>query len=921
MTEEADQPVLAPARRRSLPALAVLLLALLCLGAVSQLLQQRYTQRLHDHFEADSARIAASIRWHMTAYTQILRGAAGLFAASQEVRRNEWQRYVEHLGLDEVYDGIQGVGFAQLIRPEQLDAHQQEIRSQGFPDYLVIPRGERPVYSSIVYLEPFSGRNLRAFGFDMFAEPVRRAAMERARDSGQVAISGKVRLMQESDTDVQAGVLAYYPVYANDALPRTPEQRSAALLGWVYSPYRMNDLVAGMIKEELRGLRLEIFDDGERLDSDALLYDSQAGSAAAGEAPEFASLERFEFGGRTWTLRFTSLPSFAARAAFAAPWAEFGAILLIGVLLSAIVWVLIGTQRRAERIATSMTASLRESREKFRTIFEQAAIGIAQFDPENRRFLRVNRRLCQLLGYSRSELERMNTFDISHPDDGRLAEEPLRELAERAVQQFSLEKRYLHKDGRTIWVNITASAVFDAQGRLDYYLGMFEDITPRKAYEAALQNSQRELREQRQRLANVIWGTDIGTWEWDVQSGETLFNERWAGMVGYTLAELEPLSIATWERLLNPEDAARCEEALQRCFRRETDLYECELRLRHKSGDWVWVLDRGRVVEWTADGKPLRMSGTHLDITARKHNEARLQLAASVFSHAREGIVITDARGCIIEVNAPFTRITGYSHDEAIGLSPEFFKSSRHAPEFYAAIGEALREQGYWSGEVWNRRKAGDLYLALLTISLVNDADGRVQNYVALFSDITLLKEQQQQLEHIAHHDALTHLPNRMLFADRLQQALAHCGRSGQPLAVIYLDLDGFKAVNDTYGHDVGDELLVIVSQRMKAALREIDTLARIGGDEFVAVLDGLEHADDCRIVLERLLKAAADPIVVGGAVLHVTASIGAALYPQDGDSAEQLVYRADQAMYQAKHSGKNRYCLFAGEVLAPAAG
>ena len=233
MTEEADQPVLAPARRRSLPALAVLLLALLCLGAVSQLLQQRYTQRLHDHFEADSARIAASIRWHMTAYTQILRGAAGLFAASQEVRRNEWQRYVEHLGLDEVYDGIQGVGFAQLIRPEQLDAHQQEIRSQGFPDYLVIPRGERPVYSSIVYLEPFSGRNLRAFGFDMFAEPVRRAAMERARDSGLVAISGKVRLVQESDTNVQAGVLAYYPVYANDALPRTPEQRSAALLGWV----------------------------------------------------------------------------------------------------------------------------------------------------------------------------------------------------------------------------------------------------------------------------------------------------------------------------------------------------------------------------------------------------------------------------------------------------------------------------------------------------------------------------------------------------------------------------------------------------------------------------------------------------------------------------------------------------------------
>lgn len=299
------------------------------------------------------------------------------------------------------------------------------------------------------------------------------------------------------------------------------------------------------------------------------------------------------------------------------------------------------------------------------------------------------------------------------------------------------------------------------------------------------------------------------------------------------------------------------------------------------------------------------------DITARKQAEVHLQLAASVFTHAREGIFIASPAGTIIEVNAAFTRITGYSREEVLGRDPRMLNSGRQGPEFYAAMSMALARDGQWSGEIWNRRKSGEEYVESATISAVRGLDGQTQNYVALFTDVTTMKEHERQLERIAHYDALTHLPNRVLLADRLQQAMIQCQRRDRSLAVAYLDLDGFKAVNDRHGHNIGDELLITLAQRMKAALREGDTLARIGGDEFVAVLVDLEQLQDCTPVLVRLLQATAAPATVGDAVLHVSASIGVTLYPQDAADADHLLRHADQAMYQAKQAGRNCYRLF----------
>ena len=324
-----------------------------------------------------------------------------------------------------------------------------------------------------------------------------------------------------------------------------------------------------------------------------------------------------------------------------------------------------------------------------------------------------------------------------------------------------------------------------------------------------------------------------------------------------------------------------------------------------------------RVVAWNNtilrddEGKPVGTLSSGEDITERQHAEARLKLAASVFTHAREGITITDARGGIIEVNDTFSRVTGYSRDEALGQNPRLLQSGRHGPDFYALMWTELGSKGYWSGEVWNRRKNGEVYAELLTISAVRDASGKTQNYVALFTDITPMKDHQRQLESIAHFDALTGLPNRVLLADRLSQGLLQSQRRQKALAVAFLDLDGFKSVNDNHGHEVGDHLLIALAQRMKAALREGDTLARIGGDEFVAVLVDLEGAAACEPVLLRLLQAAADPVTVDDVILQVSASIGVTHYPQDGSEADLLMRHADQAMYQAKQAGKNRYHLF----------
>uniref|UniRef100_UPI0035ADA16D CHASE domain-containing protein n=1 Tax=Hylemonella sp. TaxID=2066020 RepID=UPI0035ADA16D len=645
-----------------LPHVVVLLglgLSLLVYFGTLRSLEQK--QRAYFEFRAREA--AALIENRMRAYQQVLRSVSGLFETQRTVSRAEFRTFVEHQSLAEHFPGIQGVGYARVVPPERLAEHTAELRREGFPLYELKPAGPRPLYTSIVYIEPFYGRNLRAFGYDMYSEPVRRLAMDRAVATENMALSGKVRLLQENGADEQAGFLIYKALFRQDHALDTPAQRREQLLGWVYAPFRMSDFMRGLLGEQAQDLQIDIYD-GAATSPQALMYgeDLEAGQ----EVPAtYESVQRLSLMGHGWTLRIRANPSLLHRIESRLPATLGLGLATLSLILGALVWALVTGRERALRTASAMNTEL---------------------------------------------------------------------LLERT------------------------------------------------------------------RLSAILDGTQVGTWEWNVQTGATTFNEEWARIVGYTLQELAPINIDTWMKLAHPDDLQRSAQALQAHFDGSASRYEVEARMRHKLGHWVWVLDRGKVTSWTADGKPLMMYGTHQDITERK--------------------------------------------------------------------------------------------------------------------------QQEEMFRHGAQHDALTGLPNRVLLADRLERALLTARRGNHSLAVLYLDLDGFKEVNDARGHEAGDVVLRTVARRIQACVRSSDTVARLGGDEFVVLLPDMNDRRHAQVMADKIIAEVNRPVKLGNNLsVQLTASIGIAFYPDHGSNAQTLMAHADDAMYAAKKSGKNAARIYdAGQAPAPAA-
>ena len=413
----------------------------------------------------------------------------------------------------------------------------------------------------------------------------------------------------------------------------------------------------------------------------------------------------------------------------------------------------------------------------------------------------------------------------------------------------------------------------------------------------------KELAREREHFAALLQTAGDGVHVFDSDGNVLEVNEKFCSMLGYARTEMLGMNVAQWDARFSPEEIRA---KILDLLRHDTVF---ETRHRRKDGSIFDVEISARAIDF--DGRTVIWNASR-DVTERKRTERRLQLGANVFTHAREGIMITDAAANIIAVNRAFSTITGYAAEEVIGRNPRMLQSGRQGPDFYRAMWQGVLEHKHWSGEVWNRRKGGEVYAEALTISAVLDESGHVQHYVGMMIDITLIKEHERQLERMAHYDALTGLPNRVLLTDRLRQAIAHAQRHDNLVAVAVLDLDGFKAVNDRYGHAVGDEFLIAVAHGMNMVLREGDTLSRIGGDEFVAVLADLDRVVDCEPVLLRLLAAASRQITVDGRLLQSSASIGVTIYPSDGESdPDHLLRRADQAMYSAKQGGKSRYHFF----------
>lgn len=301
---------------------------------------------------------------------------------------------------------------------------------------------------------------------------------------------------------------------------------------------------------------------------------------------------------------------------------------------------------------------------------------------------------------------------------------------------------------------------------------------------------------------------------------------------------------------------------------------------------------------------------TQIDIV--RENANRLRRAARVFDNTQEGIIITDPHRIIVDVNQAFCALTGYMREEVIGQKPLILRSGNHNKEFYEELDRTILERGSWKGEIWNKKKNGELYAQFLRVDTVRDENGQIENYIGIFSDITELKKEKEELIHMANYDSLTNLPNRYLYMTFAQQTVSLMKRKGSKAVVAFLDLDGFKRINDNYGHETGDKLLKKVAMRLEKQMRQSDIISRIGGDEFVVLLSDMQNVDDAMPMLERLLVSLRDPFVFESFSFLIGASIGVAIYPDDSEDIDMLVRYADSAMYRSKESGKNRITYYA---------
>ncbi len=456
----------------------------------------------------------------------------------------------------------------------------------------------------------------------------------------------------------------------------------------------------------------------------------------------------------------------------------------------------------------------------------------------------------------------------------------------------NLEVPLRRKDGQT-FSGLMSAQPFEL-GAKPAVLVVVRDITP-------LKQAQRQLQLSEEKFAKAFHASPDGLTISRVRDGVILeVNEGFCRITGYT--ETQCMARSTLELGIWADLSER--QTMIEHIKRHGSVHEFRTRIRGSEGNI-------RLCELSAhpvliDGEDCLLTISR-DVTERQHMQEKLHLAATVFESTAEGVLITDTRQRIHAVNRAFSEITGYSEAEAIGHTPRLLASGQHDSAFYAAMWHQLTAEGHWQGEIYNRRKNGDIYPSWLTISAVRNKDDLITHFVAVFADISSLKHAQARLDYQAHHDPLTGLPNRTLFENRLQTALLHSEESGSLGAVLFLDLDRFKHINDSLGHPVGDLLLKGIALRLKEHLRDIDTVARLGGDEFIVLLPGLLQPSDAVSIANKLLACFSAPFQAGEHEFFISSSIGCSLFPTDGTDVATLVKNADAAMYRSKAKGRNR--------------
>jgi diguanylate cyclase (GGDEF)-like protein/PAS domain S-box-containing protein len=734
--------------------------------------QQELAAKRQQVFADVSDQIKNIITLRLTRYELTLRGVKGFYESSHLIRQREYQTYIEALHLAHNLPGLQHVALAIYVPKDKVQQHLAEMRSRGIVNYRIKPDGKSAAYAPIALIEPHSGRNLSAVGFDILSNPATKPALLLSRDSGNMALTGKLNLIQDAGQDVPAAVM-YVPIYDTRQPTDTVLGRHAALVGWASGPLRMRDLMAGLANQLDADIGIDIYA-GDTLSAATLLFGNHRVPTAAEAATGLHTQRTLDIGGQRWTLALHALPAFENRFSAQKQFQFAISGIALSVLLGWLAWLLGSGRERAVALARDMTKELRE-----------------------------------------------------------------------------------------------------AQLALEGTLNAMPDVL----FELGLDGRYYNFRTSRQHLLAAPPEALIGRLVSDV---------------------------------LPPQSAAICLDALQEAHQHGyssgkqievplgAELHWFELSVARKDGD--------------ALGQP-RFIMISRDITDRVIAQNQLRIAAIAFE-SQEGIIVTDAKSIILRVNKAFTQTSGYSAEEVVGQTPKLFSSGRQDQHFYAVMWDSIHHTGAWSGEIWNRRKNGEIYPELLTITAVKDTQDIVTNYVATLIDITLSKAASDEIKLLAFYDPLTNLPNRRLLLDRLNQALAASVRSNKKGALLFLDLDHFKTLNDTLGHDVGDLLLQQVAERLVACVREGDTVARIGGDEFVLILEdlneqGLAAATHTETIAEKILHKLRQPYQLGTHVCHSTPSIGATLFDDHQFGVDDLLKQADIAMYEAKSSGRNKLRFF----------
>ncbi len=422
------------------------------------------------------------------------------------------------------------------------------------------------------------------------------------------------------------------------------------------------------------------------------------------------------------------------------------------------------------------------------------------------------------------------------------------------------------------------------------------------------------LRTRENRMRHALEGTNSGLWDWNVEEDRLYLCERFEAMLGYDPGEIGS-SLIGLKAFVHPDDYYDVRKRLLEHLKGISPIFESEHRFKHKCGNWLWMSSRGKVVHRDINNSATRIVGTLTDITERKKAEEQLHQNALVFETISEAIIICDKDNNIVSTNQAFTHTTGYTNEEVIGKNPRILKSDKHDSVFYQMMWDSIINTGVWQGEIWNKKKNGDIFPVWLSIATIKGSEGDIDQYIGVFNDITKRKEDEDLIRYQANFDALTELPNRHLLMDRLGFELQRAKREGTFVGLMFIDLDRFKPINDTYGHSVGDQLLWEVAKRLTSHVRETDMVARLGGDEFTVVIPNIDNISEIEQTVTRILSGIAAPFDLDGHELFISASIGITVYPDDATDISTLMTNADNAMYRAKEEGKNTFCFFTREM------